>query len=121
MAVYGLGKQDDYPPMTLFDKPPWEIDPCEKDEELPCAEMAELRRMLTDMGVEWEDGSDRGKNPMVYRTNYETDKGRVSVIWGFFSYGNEKGLLEAWDFDGEPYGYLTAERVLEKYPPKGAK
>lgn len=88
---------------------------------VPCAEMVKLRRMLTEMGVNWKDRSDHDENPMVYRTYYKSGKKRVSVIWGFYTYGNEKGLLEAWDFEGEPYGCLTAERVLEKYPPKGAK
>ena len=33
MTVYGLGTYDNYPPMTLWRKPPWEIDPDDDDEE----------------------------------------------------------------------------------------
>lgn len=33
MAVYGLGEQDNYPPMTLWGKPPWEIGPDDDGEE----------------------------------------------------------------------------------------
>lgn len=38
---------------------------------------------------------------------------RISVICGHDSYGGKKGLLEMWDGQDDPEGYLTAEDIIE--------
>ena len=87
----------------------------------PCEEMAKLRETLDQMGVKWVDCSHRAGPFHVLRTHYPSTDGNVSVIWGPYTYGGETGLLEAWNFRDEPVGHMTAERLLEKYPPKVEK
>lgn len=40
-------------------------------------------------------------------------KGKLSIICHFGSFGYDEGLLEMWDFEGEPIGHLKAEIALE--------
>lgn len=88
-------------------------------------EMNKLRKLLDDMGIEWQDMSttlimdDLVKNlpPIdlsMFRTHFSYNDVRISVICGYGSYGGKKGLLEMWDGNGEPEGYLTAEEVIER-------
>ena len=79
-------------------------------------EMIKLRQMLDDMGVEWEDVSSLYKfeEIFIYRTHFEHKGRHISVIIGLETYGGDEGLLEMWDGNGEPEGYLTAEEVIER-------
>lgn len=88
-------------------------------------EMIKLRQMLDDMGIEWQDMTttlildDLVKNltPIdlsIFRTHFSYNGVRVSVICGHETYGGDKGLLEMWDGNGEPEGWLTAEEVIER-------
>ena len=83
-------------------------------------EMNKLRKLLDDMGIGWKDVSSHYEvkehtiDFSIYRTRFE-HKGRyISVIIGIGTYGGDKGLLEMWDGNGEPEGYLTAEEVIER-------
>jgi hypothetical protein len=83
-------------------------------------EMIKLRQMLDDMGIEWEDVSSHYKfdesliDLSIYRTHFEHKDRHISVIIGHGTYGGDKGLLEMWDGNGEPEGWLTAEEVIER-------
>ena len=90
----------------------------ELDAKKLCPEMAKLRETLDQMGVTWRDLSHNVGPLQVLRTRYEGQSGEVSVIYGPFTYGSTEGHLEVWEFGKEPQGHLTAELVLEKYPPK---
>lgn len=83
-------------------------------------EMARLRAMLTEMGVEWRDDSSIHlfKNPYVgnmdiYRMKYKYKGYEYSVICGYGTYGGDEGLLEVWiDRKGEPTGWHTADDII---------
>lgn len=79
-------------------------------------EMIKLRQMLDGMGIEWEDVSShlRYEEISIYRTHFEHKGRHISVIIGDGTYGGDKGLLEMWDGNGEPEGWLTAEEVIER-------
>lgn len=80
-------------------------------------EMIKLRQMLDDMGIEWEDVSEHYGiliDISIYRTHFEHKGRHISVITGHGTYGGDKGLLEMWDGNGEPEGWLTAEEVIER-------
>lgn len=80
-------------------------------------EMIKLRQMLDDMGIEWEDVSEHHGiliDITIYRTHFEHKGRHISVIIGHGTYGGNKGLLEMWDGNGEPEGYLTAKEVIER-------
>jgi hypothetical protein len=40
-------------------------------------------------------------------------EGKLSIICHFGSFGYDEGLLELWDYEGEPIGHLKAEKALE--------
>lgn len=40
-------------------------------------------------------------------------EGKLSIICHFGSFGYDEGLLEMWDYEGEPIGHLKAEKALE--------
>lgn len=47
----------------------------------------------------------------IDRILIELEHEKMSIICHKGSYGYEKGLLELWDFENEPIGYLNAEQV----------
>ena len=84
-------------------------------------EMARLRAMLTEMGVEWRDDSTNypTENPFfdkgmsITRTKYNYKGYEYSVICGYGTYGGDEGLLEVWiDRKGEPTGWHTADDII---------
>ena len=104
-----------------------------------CEEMKKLREMLDNRGIEWHDLSDitseeiitqlmekglqRGyADTTIWRTHFEVDNIKYSVINGFGTYGgfnsftgHNLGLLECMTEKvngGEPVGHLTAEEVI---------
>lgn len=104
-----------------------------------CEEMQKLRDMLDNRGVKWYDVSSITSNQMVmqlmqkgidqnyadttmWRTHFEYDGYKYSVIHGYGSYGgkdpftgHDSGLLECMTEKvngGEPLGCLTAAEVL---------
>lgn len=80
-------------------------------------EMRIFRDMLEELKVDWVDASDRGDLP-ICRTHFWHNNNRWSVINGFGSYGGyyhgecNKGLLEIYDWNSEPTGYLTAKEAI---------
>lgn len=91
--------------------------------------MIKLRELLDQKGIKWTDESETIKAGdigfTIDRTHFEYKRKKISVINGYgtrggvgiFSNKNE-GLLEFYDYESEPIGYLTAEevmKVLEKY------
>ena len=80
-------------------------------------EMKKLRALLDAENIEWEDKSDYGIYP-ICRTHFSYNGQRWSVIHGYGTYGGyssfstDRGLLEAYNFNDEPIGYLTAEEVM---------
>ena len=89
-----------------------------------CEEMQQLRKMLTEKGIEWEDNSEiEHEHIWMVRTQFNYNNNHYSVINGFGSYGGinfiddqNTGLLELWSAavnDGEPYGYLTANECIK--------
>lgn len=84
-------------------------------------EMIKLRQMLDNMGIEWEDVSCKDVSSYyvtidlsIYRTHFEYKGRHISVITGHGTYGGNEGLLEMWDGNGEPEGWLTAKKVIER-------
>lgn len=95
-------------------------------------EMQKLRTMLTEMGVQWEDKSTIYPEEQIlktmrvcrvsrqyadfsmFRTHFSYRGYFYSVIYGYGSYGYEKGLLECMVGDEEPEGSMTAEDVLKR-------
>lgn len=82
-------------------------------------EMQKFRNLLDDAGIEWTDMSVGGSLP-IEATHFEY-KGKIwSVIHGFGTYGgwnnsicDDRGLLEIWDGNEEPIGFLTAEEAFK--------
>lgn len=96
-----------------------------------CNEMQQLRNLLDEKNIPWEDCSEdmtHAENwPMWFcRTHFEYKGIKWSAINGFGSYGGwhglnpgntEKenlGLLELWNHESEPKGYLTADDVMKE-------
>lgn len=104
-----------------------------------CEEMKKLRKMLDEKGIKWEDcsgitpdelieksvatGIDKNfADVTIYRTHFESDGYKYSVIYGYGTYGgydplsgDDRGLLECMTdkaYDGEPLGWLTAEQIM---------
>lgn len=91
-------------------------------------EMKELRRLLDEKGIAWKDFTQPFDGPslllidlfnpnnafdnIVYRTWFEHNGHKVSVIIGHGTYGNDYGLLETRIDECEPKGYMTASHVL---------
>lgn len=88
-----------------------------------CNEMVKLREELDKRNIEWEDKSTVEEFFTVYRTHFEYNNCKYSVIYGFGTYGglnlstkSNFKLLELMSEavnKGEPVGYLTAEQVIE--------
>ena len=95
----------------------------DKQNDMP-EEMNKLRKMLDDMGIEWQDMSTilimdylvENLSPIdltMFRTHFSYNGVRISVICGHGSYGGEEGLLEMWNGQDDPEGYLTAEDIIK--------
>ena len=104
-----------------------------------CEEMSKLRKMLDEAGIKWKDVSTVTSDELIeksiaagidayhadatiYRTHFESDGYKYSVIYGYGTYGgydpfngDDPGLLECMTEKangGEPQGWLTAEQVM---------
>ena len=77
--------------------------------EYTTAEFEALRGMLDSEGIEWHDNSDE----VFHRTQGEHKGRRFSAIFGYGSYGHERGYLEVRMDEDEPVGWLTATDALE--------
>ena len=77
--------------------------------EYTTAEFEALRDMLDSEGIEWHDNSDE----VFHRTQGEHKGRRFSAIFGYGSYGHERGYLEVRMDEDEPIGWLTASDALE--------
>lgn len=79
------------------------------------AEMEAFRKRLDEKNVPWWDESSSDIN----RTHFEHDGKRWSAINGHGTYGGyvygepNQGLLEIWDGEEEPIGYLTAGDAMQ--------
>ena len=95
--------------------------------EIDPHEMLKLRDMLDVAGVAFvkNDGKKQDAEWMRWQTKspefrIEEVDGRsvahgYSVVLAPYSYGGVDGLLELWvDGESEPFGYLTADEVMEK-------
>lgn len=93
------------------------------------SEMEKLRSLLDEKGILWDDISDtlseNKEYPMwIVRTHFWYKGKRWSAANGFGTYGgwaganlveSEKknlGLIELYDFESEPRGWLTADDVM---------
>lgn len=102
-----------------------------------CEQMQQLRKLLDEKNIPWEDRSEDMTHekewPMWFcRTWFEYKGIKWSVANGFATYGgwfganpgaSEKenlGLLELYDWQHDPHGWLTAEDVM-KLIEKGEK
>lgn len=77
-----------------------------------CEEMVKLRGYLDANGIEWVDKSDC-YCLMIYRTHFSYKNHKISVIYGFDTYGGKCGLLEMMVDEEEPIGYLKCNDVVE--------
>ena len=95
-----------------------------KEEDFPrfyvCDEMKKLREGLDERGIVWEDATSEYKDGLwICRTHFWYKGNRVSVIHGHGSYGGydfitkDQQLLEYYDGNSEPTGWLTADGVFE--------
>ncbi|MEG0376587.1 MAG: hypothetical protein RR505_10455 [Raoultibacter sp.] len=85
-------------------------------------EMVELRRLLDERGIEWTDYSDPvdqwtkyGMNRLAMQRTKFLVKGQPvgSVIYGYGSYGEGTGLLEAYmPNESDPVGHLKAAEIV---------
>ena len=89
-----------------------------------CKEMQQLRELLDEKGIEWEDHSETYEGTAIdmwiCRTWFEYKGNKVSVINGFGTYGGYDGLdskanlgrLEMMDGATEPIGFLMADDIF---------
>lgn len=112
--MYGLDEQSNYPLISNWCTPPWE-EPEEQPEEYEPAddEMDVLRGKLNERGIDWHAMDEYGKA----RTLYPSRRGTVAVIRSNESYGGHVGLLEAWYPGDRHEGWLTANGVINSFPP----
>lgn len=76
---------------------------------MPYNEIRKLNHKLNEMGIEHEFRKNfDGYQIIVRKTN-----SRVSIIEYHGSYGGTKDLLEAYDFVGDPKGYLTCDEAID--------
>lgn len=83
--------------------------------------MQKLRDWLDEKNIIWVDASDQSESLFwICRTHFAINGNRYSVVNGFGTYGGislmheeNRGLLEFYDFNDEPKGYLTAEEVID--------
>ena len=77
-------------------------------------EMDKLQKWLDDNKIKYEriieEKSPLRRNQILIETDYK----KLSFICQWGSYGYEKGLIEMYDFQNEPIGFLTAEECINK-------
>lgn len=82
-------------------------------------QMKIFRKMLDDRDIKWKDASEENSVLPITRTHFLYNDIEWSVIHGFGTYGgwnhheSDKGLLEIWDHDSEPIGWLTAKEAMD--------
>lgn len=77
-------------------------------------EMSKLQKWLDDNGIKYERIIE--ERPPLRRNQIliETDYKELSFICQWGSYGYYQGLIEMYDFQNEPIGFLTAEECIDK-------
>lgn len=86
---------------------------------VPCPEIDALAEELALLGVRFVVEGPRAVPG--WHIVYDSTMGDVSVVWHPWSYGNDKGLLEAMPQDvshPDAVGWLTAGDVLRLFPPE---
>lgn len=76
-------------------------------------EMDKLQKWLDENHIEYERRIEEGvinRNQILIETN----EVELSFVCHYGSYGYEKGLVEMWDFNSEPIGYLTADDCIKE-------
>lgn len=77
------------------------------------SEMEKLQKWLDENNIKYERYIEDGKlnrNQILIRT----DKIELSFICHYGSYGYQQGLIEMYDFENDPIGYLTAKQCISK-------
>ena len=89
-----------------------------------CKEMQQLRELLDEKGIEWEEHSETYEGTAIdmwiCRTWFEYKGNKVSVINGFGTYGGYDGFdskdnlgrLEMMNGATEPIGFLMADDIF---------
>lgn len=88
-------------------------------------EIGKLRQLLKDHNIEHENFIDETpkhsyihecdldtRNQILIRCKDEPEL-RISCICHWGSYGASKGLIEFYDFNNDPVGFLTADKAFE--------
>ena len=77
-------------------------------------EMDKLQKWLDDNGIKYERIIE--ERPPLRRNQIliETDYKKLSFICQWGSYGYYQELIEMYDFQNEPIGFLTAEECINK-------
>lgn len=94
---------------------------CEKDRKernkrrdgTNMTEMDKLQKWLDENGIKYEriiEKKPLERNQIYIETNYK----ELSFICQEGSYGYYQGLIEMYDFQNEPIGFLTAEECINK-------
>lgn len=85
-----------------------------------CPEMRKLKQVLRAKHIKFECPDDADEPYAIARVHFTVNGQRWSCIHGYGSYGGgsvmkaDKGLLELYDFQHEPIGYLTADDVIRE-------
>ena len=77
------------------------------------SEMEKLQKWLDENKIKYEryiEGGWISRNQILIKT----EEMRLSFICHYGSYGYEQGLIEMYDFENEPDGYLTAKQCISK-------
>lgn len=77
------------------------------------SEMEKLQKWLDENGIKYERYIEDGRfnrNQIFIKTN----KKELSFVCHYGSYGYQQGLIEMYDFENEPEGFLTAEKCIKK-------
>lgn len=84
--------------------------------------LTELRRLLNEAGIPYEDNSELLRVSIMDRVWYRRDGNVIcSAVWGMGSYGYEDGLIEIMGLltdeeqeKDDVVGYLTPEEVFRR-------
>ena len=84
--------------------------------------LTELRRLLNEAGIPYEDNSELLSVSIMDRVWYRRDRNVIcSAVWGMGSYGYEDGLIEIMGLltdeereKDDVVGYLTPEEVFRR-------
>ena len=77
------------------------------------SEMEKLQEWLDKNNIKYERYIEEGRlnrNQILIKTN----KIKLSFICHYGSYGYQQGLIEMYDFENEPEGFLTAKQCINK-------